>query len=101
MVDKIWYNDLKDADRFYTKVMVIDIMALLDASRGGSHAVKMITLRTNMMQYYMQAEGIPQFIVMMEDAQKSETSGHAYSGHRTRDDDFSGGPCGLTFPKQG
>jgi hypothetical protein len=30
----------------------------------------MITLRTNMTQYYVQADGIPQFIFMMEDAQK-------------------------------
>ena len=45
-------------------------MALLDANSGGLHAVDMITLRTNMIQYYVQAEGIPQYIVMMEDAQK-------------------------------
>jgi hypothetical protein len=45
-------------------------MALLDANSGGLHAVNMISLRTNMMQYYVQADGIPQFIVMMEDAQK-------------------------------
>jgi hypothetical protein len=30
----------------------------------------MITLHTDMMQYYVQADGIPQFIIMMEDAQK-------------------------------
>jgi hypothetical protein len=30
----------------------------------------MISLRTNMTQYYVHADGIPQFIVMMEDAQK-------------------------------
>jgi hypothetical protein len=30
----------------------------------------MITLHTDMMQYYVQADGIPQFIAMMEDAQK-------------------------------
>ncbi len=35
VVDEIWYNDLKDADTFYTKVTVIDIMALLDANSGG------------------------------------------------------------------
>jgi hypothetical protein len=70
VVDKIWYNDLKDADLFYTKVTAIDIMALLDTNSGGLHAVNMITLRTNMIQYYVQAEGIPQYIVMMEDAQK-------------------------------
>jgi hypothetical protein len=45
-------------------------MALLDANSGGLHAVNMITLRTNMIQYYVQVEGIPQYIVMMEDAQK-------------------------------
>ena len=70
VVDKIWYNDLEDTDLFYTKVTAIDIMALLDANSGGLHAVDMITLRTNMIQYYVQAEGIPQYILMMEDAQK-------------------------------
>jgi hypothetical protein len=30
----------------------------------------MISLRSNMTQYYIQVDGIPQFIVMMEDAQK-------------------------------
>ena len=70
VVDEIWYNDLKDAETFYTKVTAIEIMALLDANSGGLHAVDMISLRTNMTQYYVQADGIPQFIVMMEDAQK-------------------------------
>ena len=41
--NEIWYNDLKDADLFYTKVTAIDIMALLDANSGGLHAVNMIT----------------------------------------------------------
>jgi hypothetical protein len=45
-------------------------MALLNANSGGLHAVNMISLRKNMMQYYRQADGIPQFIVMMEGAQK-------------------------------
>jgi hypothetical protein len=59
VVDKIWYNDLEDADFFYTKVTAIDIMALFDANSGGLHAVNMITLRMNIIQYYVQAEGIP------------------------------------------
>jgi hypothetical protein len=70
VVDEIWYNDLEDANLFYTNVTAIDIMALLDANSGGLHAIDMITLCTNMIQYYVQAEGIPQYIVMMEDAQK-------------------------------
>ncbi len=70
VVDEIWYNDLKDAKTLYTKVTAIEIMALLDANSGGLHAIDMISLRTKMTQYYVQADGIPQFIVMMEDAQK-------------------------------
>jgi hypothetical protein len=34
------------------------------------HAIKIISLRSNMTQYYVQADGVPQFIVMMKDAQK-------------------------------
>jgi hypothetical protein len=70
VVGEIWYNDLKNADTFYTKLTVINIMALLDANSGGLHALDMITLHTDMMQYYVQVDGIPQFIVMMEYAQK-------------------------------
>jgi hypothetical protein len=70
IIDKIWYNDLKNTDTFYTKVTAIDIMALLDTNSGGLHALDMILLCTDMMKYYVQADSIPQFIVMMEDAQK-------------------------------
>jgi hypothetical protein len=45
-------------------------MSLLVANSRGLHALDMILLCTDMMQYYVQADGIPQFIVMMEDAQK-------------------------------
>jgi hypothetical protein len=69
-VDEVWYNDLKDADTFYTKVSALEIISFLDANSGGLHAIDMISLRTNMQQYYMQADGIPQYIIMLEDAQK-------------------------------
>jgi hypothetical protein len=70
VVNEIWYNDLKNADTFYTKVTAIEIMSLLDANSGGLHALDMISICTDMMQYYVQADDTPQFIVMMEDAQK-------------------------------
>jgi hypothetical protein len=70
VVNKVWYNDLKDADTFYTKVLALKIMAFLDAKSGGLHAVDMITLCTNMHGYYAQADGIPQYIIMLEEAQK-------------------------------
>jgi hypothetical protein len=69
-VDKVWYNDLKDANTFYTKVTALKIISFLDANSGGLHAINMISLRTNMHQYYVQADGIPQYIIMLEDAQK-------------------------------
>jgi hypothetical protein len=70
VVDEVWYNDLKDADTFYTKVTALEIISFLNANSGGLHAIDMISLRTNMHQYYVQADGIPQYIIMLEDAQK-------------------------------
>jgi hypothetical protein len=70
VINEIWYNNLKNADTFYTKVTAIDIMTLLDANSSGLHALNMITLCMNTTQYYVQVDGIPQFIIMMEDAQK-------------------------------
>ncbi len=69
----MWYNDLKDANTFHTKVTAREIIAFLDANRGGLHAINMISLRTNMHNYYTQADGIPQYINMLEDAQKKAT----------------------------
>ena len=59
VVDEIWYNDLKDAETFYTKVTALEIMAHLNANSGGLHAIDMISLCSNMTQYHIQADGIP------------------------------------------
>ncbi len=67
-VEEVWYNDIKAAKSFYTKVTTWDIMSLLDANSGRLHAIDMIGLGTNMHQYYAQADGISQFIHMMENA---------------------------------
>ncbi len=66
----MWYNNLKDTNTFYTKVTAREIIAFLDANSRGLHAIDMISLRTNMHNYYTQADGIPQYINMLEDAQK-------------------------------
>ncbi len=52
VVDEVWYNNLKDADTFYTKVMAREIIAFLNANSGGLHAIDMISLRINMHNYY-------------------------------------------------
>jgi hypothetical protein len=73
VIDEVWYNNLKDADTFYTKVTAHEIIAFLDTNSGGLHAIDMISIRTNMHNYYTQADGIPQYINMLEDAQKKAT----------------------------
>jgi hypothetical protein len=52
VVNEVWYNNLKDADTFYMKVLALKIMAFLDTNSGGLHAVDMITFCTNMHGYY-------------------------------------------------
>ncbi len=45
-------------------------MAFLDSNSRGLHTNDMITLRTNMHGYYAQVDGIPQYIIMLKEAQK-------------------------------
>jgi hypothetical protein len=66
----VWYNNLKNANTFYTKMTARKIIAFLDANSGGLHAIDMISFRTNLHNYYTQADGIPQYINMLEDVQK-------------------------------
>ena len=73
VVNEVWYNDLKNADIFYTKVTAREIIFFLDANSGGLHAINMISLRTSMHNYYTQADGVPQYINLLEDAHKKAT----------------------------
>ena len=54
--------------RSFTKVTALKIISFLNAKSRGLHAIDMISLHTNMHQYYVQADGIPQYIIMLEDA---------------------------------
>jgi hypothetical protein len=79
VLKEVWYNDLKDANTFYTEVMACKIIAFLNANSGGLYAIDMISLPTNMYNYYTQEDGIPQYINMLEDAQKKSNAGwHAH-----------------------
>ena len=52
------------------KVLAIKTMAFLDTNSGGLHFVDKLSLWTIMHGYYVQADGIPQYIIMLEEAQK-------------------------------
>jgi hypothetical protein len=58
VIDEVWYNNLKDANTFYTKLTAREIILFLDANCRGLHAIDMISLRTNMHNYYTQADDI-------------------------------------------
>ncbi len=68
-VDEIWYRDLRHARSFYTNVTAKQLMEHLDANCGGLHPAELINLPTEMLSYYTQADGIPEYINMLEEAQ--------------------------------
>ena len=45
-------------------------MEHLDANCGGLHPSDLVHLSTDMIGYYAQAEGIPEYINMLEEAQR-------------------------------
>ena len=69
-VDEIWYRDLRHARSFYTSVTAKQLIEHLDANCGGLHPSELVTLPTDMMGYYAAAEGIPEYINMLEEAQR-------------------------------
>ena len=69
-VDELWYRDLRHPRSYYTTVTANDLLAHLDANCGGLHPSELVNLPTEMMGYYMDAEGIPEYIIMLEDAQR-------------------------------
>ena len=69
-VDELWYKDLKHHRSFYNSVTAKQLMDHLDANCGGLHPVDLINLPTEMMTFYATAEGIPEYINKLEDAQR-------------------------------
>jgi len=72
-IDEIWYRDLRHARSFYTSVTAHQLMTHLDANCGGLHPSELMSLPTDMMRYYVEAEGIPEYINMLEEAQRKLT----------------------------
>ena len=81
-VDEIWYKDLKNPHTFYTSVTAAQLFAHLDANCGGLHPSELISLPTEMMGYYALAEGIPEYIYMLEEAQRKLPRAQLPMGNR-------------------
>ncbi len=70
------YKDLKHPRSFYTSVTAMDLLDHLDANCGGLHPSELITLPTEMMGFYALADGIPEYINMLKDAQRKLARAH-------------------------
>ena len=70
-VEDTWIRELKQAKFFYTKRTAKSIIDHLQSSCLGTHAIDALSLQIAMQDYHLKAEGIPEYINMLEDAQCS------------------------------
>ena len=66
----------------YTKVAPKDIFAHLQAGCTGWNALDLLALHNEMQRYHLEVEGIPEYINMLEDAQRQD----GRAGRTTADD---------------
>ena len=69
-VDELWYRDLRHQHSFYTNVTAKQLIEHLDANCGGLHPSELVNLPTEMMTYYDKADGIPEYIDLLEEGQQ-------------------------------
>ncbi len=69
-VEDTWIRELKSAKYFYTKVTAREIIVHLQKACLGTHAIDALSLQIAMRDYHHTAEGIPEYINMLEDAQR-------------------------------
>ena len=70
-VDNTWVRKLRHARTFYTKVHASTILEHLRRSCLGTHAIDSLSLQIEMREYHHAAEGVPEYINMLEDAQRT------------------------------
>lgn len=69
-VDELWYRDLRHQHSYYNNVTAKQLIEHLNDNCGGLHPAELVSLPTDMLGYYAKAEGIPEYIDMLEDAQR-------------------------------
>ena len=70
VVADTWVRELRDPDTIYTKVDPRDLFTHLQAGCTGRHALDLLALHNEMQRYHLEVEGIPEYINMLEDAQR-------------------------------
>ena len=75
VVEEVWYKDLRDPITYYNNVTAYNLLDHLVTNSGGLHSNELATLPSEMLQYYATAEGIPEFILALEEAREKLARG--------------------------
>jgi hypothetical protein len=70
VVEDTWIRDLRDPETFYSNVTALALLNHLRDRSGGLHALDMVSLSIQMNQYYEGTPIIPEYIQLLEDAQR-------------------------------
>ena len=63
-------REIQDTETLYTDVVPKALLAHLQAGCTIFHALDLLALHNEMQRYYLEVEGIPEYINMRKDAQK-------------------------------
>ena len=72
VVADTWVHELQDTDSLYTKVVPKDLFSHLQVGCTDRHALDLLALYNEMQRYHLEVEGIPEYINMLEDAQRQD-----------------------------
>ena len=70
VVEDAWVRELRDPDIFYAAVLPRNLLYHLQLLCGGLHALDVLALQNDMQRFHLDAEGMPEYINTLEDAQK-------------------------------
>ena len=70
VVADTWVRELRDSDSLYNEVAPKELFAHLQAGCTCRHALDILALHNEMQLYHLKVKGIPEYINMLEDAQR-------------------------------
>ena len=82
VVTDTWFREIQYPYTIYTEVGPKDLFAHLQVGCTGRHALGLLVLHNEIQHYHIEVESIPEYIIMLEDAQRQ--AGRA--GQTTTDD---------------
>ena len=70
VVEETWVREIRDTGTFYTDVAPRALLAQFQVGFTGCHTLYLMVLHNEIQRYHLEVEGIPEYINMLEDAQK-------------------------------